>query len=706
MSTPPQPPRSNSAPSQPQFPQPLVPIMATTPTDALDHSQAVSDPDTAVQTTNTPTATQSRTAISLEMTTAHPLLTPARLADADAYLAAIAHLQAVSPIDRPTRGALLALAMFTPHAPLLRALALMGRTDLILLGLLTMLGLDALRGWGGGVSTGGKRKGRSDEGPPSHGGSDADGAEAPEEQYNDEGDGGDGQSSAGALTTIELLRPVMAHPLLAIAQPIPPELVEPAPRGKRPRMTSRLRALLLERHANTCTVSGRAARARLHGAHVVPYSMFYGPRRGEAYGWAFLAVLIGERARDAVFAEGYARPGEPDAAAVKKHLRNMLLLDSSLHQYFDAGTVGLTPIPPRAQTGELSSHLRDYKLHIHVNLPTGPTRHISLVRTAAFYQTDDLRSLTTTLPKKPSKQYWLVPAAKQTSTDPAYQARGALIEKSRPMEDGDVYRLGTTDPTRLPLLAGKMMAVRALAWNLILMVDMAGLRAGMQMVIQDSIVGRMGGSDQGQKRSRNVGGNVIKTVISGDESDDDDAGDHRGSADVVGRMRGGDMPAGNNMLGLLPTFDKQSSNTRADLSPKRPQHITTTPLSNSTNDNIATYQPDQFSSDAPTLTINSLTHEQHLCLLQLLLPRDLWPSTAQEQWEKALERAAREPWTRAMRTICRNMEEGEAGRGGYADRAAWNFWSGEEEDEEETDEGQESEEQEKENDEEEDEEAW
>ncbi|KAI5780628.1 hypothetical protein DFH27DRAFT_583092 [Peziza echinospora] len=489
--------------------------------------------------------------------TAHPLLTPARLAHPDTYLAAIDHIHGLTPLDASTRAALLALAMHAPHAPLLFALSTIARGDAMLLGLLTVLGLDALRSWGGRAPGAGKRKRGADTAPASDDEGDTNTPANPDDDDTEQP-----PAAPGLATTITLLQPLLAHPLLNVAHAIPRALAAPTPdaRARRPPTPDRLRALLDARHSRACALTACNSHALLHGAHVLPYSLFHGPRRAEGYGWALLAVLIGEQARDAVFAAGYADT-RADAAL---HLRNMVLLDVKLHHYFDAGTVTLTPLAQPAQR----EHFRDYVFNVHVNVPaTAGQRNATLVPTPSptpappAYAPDDLRGLTTTRPRAARRQFALLAAPGQ---DAGYTVTRATIAAPRPMRDADTYRLGTADPAALPLPAGKMFAVKVLVWRLLGMVDMARLRAALRAVdVGGAIVpGGNPAKPQARKRGKTAAVTEIDTIIDDDTTDGgDDSDEGPGAGASAGK--GNDAPSG---MDAPP----RSSNARGNSPPSPP----------------------------------------------------------------------------------------------------------------------------------------
>lgn len=266
---------------------------------------------------------------------------------------------------------------------------------------------------------------------------------------------------------------------LAISSPFPTGPSDaPATTGDRAKRSAKLSRDCLKRQNNSCPLTTRTDNS-LETAHLIPHSVAAMSRQDTAF-WLLLAITLGPTLRDHLFSVIH------DAKSYST--MNGLVLDASMHRYFDAGIFVLLPAPAVGFDASSTDHL-DVTFRWRSSSP-------------------NLKTCCTMLPPSPGAQVSKTPHGKSYQT---------LAPQLRQIEDGDVFRLFTDDPKRLPLPHPFLLSLHALLWR---MIGSSGLA-----------------ETTGNKRKRLAVSRPYQNDSGDDDDDDDDRGGDKGKR--VKRGRGG-----------------------------------------------------------------------------------------------------------------------------------------------------------------------
>ncbi|KAF8460006.1 hypothetical protein BDZ91DRAFT_799366 [Kalaharituber pfeilii] len=432
--------------------------------------------------------------IPLGLALAHQLLTPARLNHPDLLNLALNNIYLGSGRGLLWQPLLVAIAESTPCVDTLAVMAHLGREELSSLAVVAMLGLEAFRSWGGGGFHGVKD---SDSRPQSAGsGSSTSSAKrtaAPDAvaDANEDGQSVADEHPADAQDeqspTLPWLAPL--YNAFSISSPLPPLLLAAAG-GAAPRIDhtpSGLSALLVARQG-VCALS--AATSPLDNAHIIPYSLLYGPRRIEGYAWQFLAFFLSESVRDIIFniASGAQQAGDgsfvwPDAVDMcERLLPNGILINPTLHTMFDKGQLQLLPVcqlPVPASdeerhaygvyyydveamlVGDSASEVMKHHMLRSGKAPESIPPAIASAASTRIY-------LHTMWPDLPAEQVSLsMPDTIETGSEAVPISLERSLTEVHAFDDGSRFRLHTPAPGQLALPAAALLAVRVLVWRLL-----------------------------------------------------------------------------------------------------------------------------------------------------------------------------------------------------------------------------------------------
>lgn len=216
---------------------------------------------------------------------------------------------------------------------------------------------------------------------------------------------------------------------LSISSPFPTgpseSVTTPSDRAKR---SAKLSRDCLKRQNNSCPLTTRTE-GSLETAHLIPHSVAAMSRQDTAF-WLLLAIILGPALRDHLFSVVHD---------VKSYsTMNGLVLDASMHRYFDAGIFVLLPATDIALDPSTTDHL-DVTFRWRSSPP-------------------NLKTCYTMLPPDPESQ------VSKTAEGKSFQT---LASQVRQIEDGGVFRLFTDDPKRLPLPHPLLLSLHALLWRMI-----------------------------------------------------------------------------------------------------------------------------------------------------------------------------------------------------------------------------------------------
>lgn len=240
-------------------------------------------------------------------------------------------------------------------------------------------------------------------------------------------------ASASGLTTpaIPLTSPGFNELFqkLGISSPFPARSSEEVTlSGDRSKRSAKLSRDCLKRQNNSCPLTTRTENA-LETAHLIPHSVAAMSSHDTAF-WLLHAVCLGPVLRDHLYAV------VRDAKSYST--MNGLVLDASMHRYYDAGIFVLLPSPDEAFDPTSSVHL-DVTFRWRSSTP-------------------NLKTCCTMLPPNPASQVTKTPQGKSSHT---------VAPQLRQIQDGDVFRLFTDDPKRLPLPHPFLLSLHALLWRMI-----------------------------------------------------------------------------------------------------------------------------------------------------------------------------------------------------------------------------------------------
>lgn len=216
---------------------------------------------------------------------------------------------------------------------------------------------------------------------------------------------------------------------LSISSPFPTGPSESVTTSSdRAKRSAKLSRDCLKRQNNSCPLTTRTENS-LETAHLIPHSVAAMSRQDTAF-WLLLAIILGPALRDHLFSVVHD---------VKSYsTMNGLVLDASMHRYFDAGIFVLLPAPDIAFDPPTTDHL-----DVTFRWRSSPT---------------NLKTCFTMLPPDPESQ------VSKTSEGKSFQT---LASQVRQIEDGGVFRLFTDDPKRLPLPHPLLLSLHALLWRMI-----------------------------------------------------------------------------------------------------------------------------------------------------------------------------------------------------------------------------------------------
>lgn len=239
-------------------------------------------------------------------------------------------------------------------------------------------------------------------------------------------------SASIPITTEEALSSAGYNELiqqLCILSPFPVGSNEDATApGDRAKRSAKLSRDCLKRQNNSCPLTTRNDNT-LETAHLIPHSVAAMSRADTAF-WLTIAICLGTDLRDHLYAIVH------DAKSYTT--MNGLVLDASMHRYFDSGNFVLLPAPDP-------------------DFDPATTLHLDVT----FRWRSSSRSLntcSTMLLADPASQVVKTPEGKSVQT---------LAPRLRQIEDGDVFRLFTDDPKRLPLPHPFLLSLHALLWRMI-----------------------------------------------------------------------------------------------------------------------------------------------------------------------------------------------------------------------------------------------
>lgn len=254
---------------------------------------------------------------------------------------------------------------------------------------------------------------------------------------------------------------------LAVSSPFPngpSENVTTA--SDRVKRSAKLSRDCLKRQNNSCPLTTRTENS-LETAHLIPHSVAAMSRQDTAF-WLLLAIALGPTLRDHLFSVIHD---------VKSYsTMNGLVLDASMHRYFDAGIFVLLPAPDISFDPSTTEHL-----DVTFRWRSSPA---------------NLKTCFTMLPPDPECQ------VSKTAEGKSFQTVASQV---RQVKDGSVFRLFTDDPKRLPLPHPLLLSLHALLWR---MIGSSGLA-----------------ETAGHKRKR-LASRPYKHSDTGRGDDDDDDDDH------------------------------------------------------------------------------------------------------------------------------------------------------------------------------------
>lgn len=247
----------------------------------------------------------------------------------------------------------------------------------------------------------------------------------------------------------------------------------------RAKRSAKLSRDCLKRQNNSCPLTTRTENS-LETAHLIPHSVAAMSRQDTAF-WLLLAIALGPTLRDHLFSVIHD---------VKSYsTMNGLVLDASMHRYFDAGIFVLLPAPDISFDPSSTDHL-----DVTFRWRSSPT---------------NLKTCFTMLPSDPESQ------VSKTAEGKSFQT---LASQVRQIEDGSVFRLFTDDPKRLPLPHPLLLSLHALLWR---MIGSSGLA-----------------ETTGHKRKR-LASRPYKNLDTGRGDDDDDDDSNNNGGDKGKRVKRG-----------------------------------------------------------------------------------------------------------------------------------------------------------------------
>lgn len=206
-------------------------------------------------------------------------------------------------------------------------------------------------------------------------------------------------------------------------------IVDPEGVGKKlTRRTAKQSHACLERQNSSCPLTTQS-NIGLETAHLIPHSVA-AFKKWETPFWLLVAIYLGPDLRDRLYdiirdADSYSTT-------------NGLVLGCMMHKFFDKGVFYLIPRPTT-----------DFDIK---------TSHYLDVCFQWKYSPDNLALCFTRLPPLPENQTTVTSAGSITPT---------LAPQARQIQDGDVFRLFTGDPARLPLPHPFLLSLHAALWEII-----------------------------------------------------------------------------------------------------------------------------------------------------------------------------------------------------------------------------------------------
>lgn len=205
---------------------------------------------------------------------------------------------------------------------------------------------------------------------------------------------------------------------------IDPESVEKKPT----RRTAKDSRACLERQNSSCPLTTQSD-IGLEMVHLIPHSVAV-LKKSENPFWLLIAIYLGPDLRDRLY--------DIIRGANSYSTTNGLVLGYMMHKFFDNGVFYLIPRP----TTDFDTQ----------------TSHYLDVCFQWKYSPDSLAVCFTRLPPLPENQ---------TTVTSAGSIRPALAPQARQIQDGDVFRLFTDDPARLPLPHPFLLSLHAALWEII-----------------------------------------------------------------------------------------------------------------------------------------------------------------------------------------------------------------------------------------------
>ncbi|KAL0630523.1 hypothetical protein Q9L58_010630 [Maublancomyces gigas] len=206
-------------------------------------------------------------------------------------------------------------------------------------------------------------------------------------------------------------------------------IVDPESVEKKPtRRTAKHSRACLERQNSSCPLTTQSD-IGLETAHLIPHSVA-ALKKSETSFWLLVAIYLGPDLRDRLY--------DIIRGADSYSTTNGLVLGCVMHKFFDKGVFYLIPRP----TPDFDTQ----------------TSHYLDVCFQWKYSPDNLALCFTRLPPLPENQTTITSAGSITP---------ALAPQARQIQDGDVFRLFTGDPARLPLPHPFLLSLHAALWEII-----------------------------------------------------------------------------------------------------------------------------------------------------------------------------------------------------------------------------------------------